>query len=77
MSRSVFSELVLPPHAALVHVRSPRFCLNDQAAEVNQKNLEKEVAAFLSMLQNDELSESKTCYFTLNRVFFLYVIFSM
>ncbi|MED6234168.1 hypothetical protein ATANTOWER_023588 [Ataeniobius toweri] len=36
-----------------------------QAAEVSQKKLEKEVAAFLSMLKNDGLSERKTCYFTI------------
>lgn len=41
-----------------------------QAAETSQKKLEKEVAAFLSLLRDDGLAESKVCYFS---VIFVYI----
>lgn len=55
MIHSVFSGPVLPPCAPL-HLWS----LWNQAADTSQKNLEKELAAFLSMLKNESLPESKT-----------------
>lgn len=69
MTRSVFAELESPRSshpALLLFICSLLSSLCNQAAEASQKKLEKEVAAFLSMLKNDGLAESKTCYFIVN-----------
>lgn len=54
------------------------FCpFENQAADTSRKKLEKEVAAFLSMLKNDSVAESKIfiiCYFSVIYVLFLYVV---
>lgn len=70
MIRSVFAgletHLFLPACAAFVHLHSPVISLWNQAAATGQKKLEQEVAAFLSMLKNDGLAESKTCVLIVN-----------
>lgn len=65
-----FSENEERRAASLAHLHLSHVSLTHQAAEVSQKKLEQEVAAFLSMLKNDGLSERKTYYFTLTPVSF-------
>lgn len=55
----------IPTSVTSAHLHLSHVFLNHQAAEDSHKKLEQEVAAFLSMLKIDELSERKTCYFTI------------
>lgn len=55
--------LLLPPCTAFVSSSDASVSLWQQAAEESQRRLQREVTAFLSLVKNDALLQSKTRYY--------------